>query len=474
MADPLEHPHERLAEGGTTSLRSKPPVIEPGHTFESVTDKISAIVLTRRTTIGWAFGFFIAFLLLNMLLFSIGTLLVKGVGIWGNNVPVGWAFDIINFVWWIGIGHAGTLISAILLLFRQQWRTSINRFAEAMTLFAVACAAIYPVLHTGRPWLAIYWLFPYPNTMGLWPQFRSPLIWDVFAVSTYATVSALFWFVGLVPDLATLRDRSASRVGRALYGTLALGWRGSALHWHRYETAYLLLAGLSTPLVLSVHTVVSFDFAVSQLPGWHATVFPPYFVAGAIYSGFAMVMTLAIPLRKFYRLEDFITMRHIHNMAKVMLVTGMIVAYGYMNEAFFAWYSANDYESYMMQNRMTGPYAAFYWTLIAINAVMIQLFWFRQVRDNVALLFVLSLLVNVGMWLERFVIIVTSLHRDFLPSSWDMYYPTRWDLMMFVGTIGLFLSLLFLFIRFLPMISIFEMRTMVPEAEVREEDLRVM
>jgi Ni/Fe-hydrogenase subunit HybB-like protein len=468
MAEPLEHPHEALAEA-----RPRPPVIEPGHTFESVTDKISAIVLTRRTTLGWVGGFLVAFMLLNMFVVAVGYLLLKGIGIWGNNVPVGWAFDIINFVWWIGIGHAGTLISAILLLFRQQWRTSINRFAEAMTLFAVACAVMFPILHTGRPWLAAYWLFPYPNTMGLWPQFRSPLIWDVFAVSTYGTVSALFWFVGLIPDLATLRDRSESRVGRIIYGALSLGWRGSAIHWHRYETAYLLLAGLSTPLVLSVHTVVSFDFAVAQVPGWHATIFPPYFVAGAIYSGFAMVMTLAIPLRKFYGLEDFITMHHLHNMTKVMLVTGMIVAYGYMNEAFFAWYSANSYEQYMMSNRMTGPYAPYYWTLIAINAVMIQLFWFRRVRDNVGLLFVLSLLVNVGMWLERFVIIVTSLHRDFLPSSWDMYAPTRWDFMTFFGTIGLFLTLLFLFIRFLPMISIFEMRTMVPGAKV-DEDLRVM
>jgi len=400
---------------------------------------------------------------------TIANLLVTGVGIWGNNVPVGWAFDIINFVWWIGIGHAGTLISAILLLFRQQWRTSINRFAEAMTLFAVACAAMYPLLHTGRPWLAVYWLFPYPNTMGLWPQFRSPLIWDVFAVSTYGTVSALFWFTGLVPDMATLRDRAKSRFARRIYGALSLGWRGSAKHWQHYETAYLLLAGISTPLVLSVHSVVSFDFAVSVLPGWHATIFPPYFVAGAIYSGFAMVMTLAIPLRKFYHLEDFITMRHIHNMTKVMLVTGMIVAYGYANEVFFSWYSANPYESFMMYNRMTGPYAVLYWSLIAINVVMIQLFWFRGVRDNLPLLFILSLFVNVGMWLERVIIIVTSLHRDFLPSSWDMYAPTRWDFGMFGGTIGLFLALFFLFIRFLPAIAMFEMRTIVPEAKLKTE-----
>ena len=338
-------------------MQRTPAVIAPGHTFESVTDSISSIVLTKRTTIGWFLGFALAFMFLMVLNMTIGKLLVTGIGIWGNNVPVGWAFDIINFVWWIGIGHAGTLISAILLLFRQQWRTSINRFAEAMTLFAVACAAMFPLLHTGRPWLAVYWLFPYPNTMGLWPQFRSPLIWDVFAVSTYGTVSALFWFTGLVPDMATLRDRAQSKVARTIFGMLSLGWRGSARHWQRYEMAYLLLAGISTPLVLSVHSVVSFDFAVSVLPGWHATIFPPYFVAGAIYSGFAMVMTLAIPLRKFYGLEDFITMRHIHNMTKVMLATGMIVAYGYANEAFFAWYSANAYEAYMMVNRMTGPYA---------------------------------------------------------------------------------------------------------------------
>ena len=462
-----EHPHDLAASDA--ALRATPAVIAPGHTFESVTDKISSIVLTKRTPIGWFLGFAIAFAFLMLLNVTIGHLLMTGIGIWGNNIPVGWAFDIINFVGWIGIGHAGTLISAILLLFRQQWRTSINRFAEAMTLFAVACAAMFPLLHTGRPWLAAYWLFPYPNSMNLWPQFRSPLIWDVFAVSTYFTVSLLFWFTGLVPDMATLRDRAQSKVGRVIFGMLSLGWRGSARHWQRYEMAYLLLAGISTPLVLSVHSVVSFDFAVSVLPGWHATIFPPYFVAGAIYSGFAMVLTLAVPLRKFYGLEDFITMRHIHNMTKVMLVTGMIVAYGYANEAFFAWYSANPYEGFMMLNRMTGPYAPFYWSLIAINAAMIQLFWFRKVRDNITLLFILSLFVNVGMWLERFIIIVTSLHRDFLPSSWDMYAPTRWDFAMFTGTIGLFLSLFFLFIRFLPALAIFEMRTIVPEAKLQTE-----
>src|SRR5574339_768933 len=376
------------------SVYAPPLVIEPGHSFQTVTEQIAGIVLTRRHPYSWFFGLFVGFMGAMMLLMAVTWLLIKGTGIWGVNIPVGWGFAIINFVWWIGIGHAGTLISAILLLLKQDWRTSINRFAEAMTLFAVVCAGLFPLIHTGRPWLAIYWLFPYPSTMGVWPQFRSPLIWDVFAVSTYGTVSALFWFAGLVPDMATLRDRAKSKTAQTIYGMLSLGWRGSAKHWQRYEMAYLLLAGISTPLVLSVHSVVSFDFAVSVLPGWHATIFPPYFVAGAIYSGFAMVMTLAIPLRKFYHLEDFITMRHIHNMTKVMLVTGMIVAYGYANEAFFAWYSANPYEQYMMYNRMTGPYAVFYWSLIAINVVMIQLFWFRSVRDNLPLLFVLSLLVD--------------------------------------------------------------------------------
>jgi molybdopterin-containing oxidoreductase family membrane subunit len=392
--------------------------------------------------------------------------LLKGVGIWGNNIPAAWAFDIINFVWWIGIGHAGTLISAVLLLFRQAWRTSINRFAEAMTLFAVACAGLYPLLHLGRPWV-FYWLLPYPNTFNLWPQFRSPLIWDVFAVSTYGSVSALFWYVGLVPDLATLRDRARGRIGQYIYGALSLGWRGSARHWQRYETAYLLLAGMSTPLVLSVHTVVSFDFSVGILPGWHATIFPPYFVAGAIYAGFAMVLTLAIPLRRMYGLEDFITMRHLENMAKVTLVTGLIVVYGYAMEAFFAWYSANVYEKYMMVNRVTGPYGWVYWLLIVCNGIVPQTLWIKRVRTNTVWLFIMALIVSVGMWLERFVIIVTSLHRDFLPSSWEMYYPTIWDFSTFFGTIGLFVTLMFLFIRVLPMISIFEMRTLIPEAKVK-------
>jgi Ni/Fe-hydrogenase subunit HybB-like protein len=443
------------------------PIIGPGHTFQSVTEKISAVVLTRRTPRGWFVGFAISFALTMLLFYSIGYLVLRGIGIWGINIPVAWGFAIINFVWWIGIGHAGTLISAILLLLRQSWRTSINRFAEAMTLFAVACASLFPVLHLGRPWL-FYWLFPYPNTMGVWPQFRSPLMWDVFAVSTYATVSAMFWFTGMIPDLATLRDRSTNRIGRGVYGILAMGWRGSAAHWHRYETAYLLLAALSTPLVLSVHTIVSFDFAIGIVPGWHATIFPPYFVAGAIYAGFAMVLTLAIPLRRFYGLEDFVTMRHLDYMARVMLATGLFVAYGYMTEAFMSWYSANTFEEYMMHNRFVGPYAPAYWALLFCNVLVPQAIWFQRVRSSVSALFVISLVVSVGMWLERFIIIVVSLSRDFLPSSWGWYAPTIWDWSTFIGTIGLFLTLLFLFIRFLPMISIFEMRTLVPEAEVKE------
>jgi Ni/Fe-hydrogenase subunit HybB-like protein len=450
-----------------TPAYKPPPVIEPGHSFRSVTEKISAIVLTRRHPIGWFVTVAIGFLFVNILALSIGYLLMKGIGIWGNNIPVGWAFDIINFVWWIGIGHAGTLISAILLLLRQDWRTSINRFAEAMTLFAVVCAAMFPLIHTGRPWLAAYWLFPYPNSMDVWPQFRSPLIWDVFAVSTYGSVSALFWYVGLIPDLATLRDRARKRFSQYLFGALSLGWRGSARHWQRYETAYLLLAGLSTPLVLSVHSVVSFDFAVGIVPGWHATIFPPYFVAGAIYAGFAMVLTLAIPLRRMYGLEDFITMRHLENMAKVTLVTGLIVVYGYAMEAFFAWYSANTYERFMLINRTMGPYAWTYWLLIFCNGIVPQTLWIKRLRTNIPWLFIMALVVSVGMWLERFVIIVTSLHRDFLPSAWRMYYPTIWDFSTFTGTIGLFVTLMFLFVRVLPMISIFEVRTLLPAAKVK-------
>ncbi len=455
----------KLNSPDARDIMVNPPVLAPGHTFDTITDKISDVVLHRKPGKLWLAGFTVAFLLLMVLLYTIGYLVMTGVGIWGNNVPVGWAFDIINFVWWVGIGHAGTLISAILLLLKQEWRTSINRFAEAMTLFAVACAGMFPALHTGRPWLD-YWLFPYPNTMGLQPQFRSPLLWDVFAISTYATVSLLFWFIGLIPDLATLRDRTTSKVGRVVYGLFALGWRGSAQHWRRYKIAYLLLAGLSTPLVLSVHTIVSFDFAVSVIPGWHATIFPPYFVAGAIYSGFAMVLTLAIPMRAIYGWKDFITDRHMNNMAKVMLAMGLVVAYGYSMEAFIAWYSANEYEGFMIWNRMTGPYWWSYWLLILCNVAIPQLLWLKRVRVNMVMLFIISIVVNIGMWLERFVIIATSLHRDFIPAAWGMYYPTMWDWAMYLGTIGLFFFLLLLFLRFLPAINIFEMRELLHEKEM--------
>lgn len=446
------------------------PLIEPGHTFGSISDKIGNVVLSTTTPLTWFIVVSIGFMIMGALGMAVTWLMIKGTGIWGVNQPVGWGFAIINFVWWIGIGHAGTLISAVLLLLKQGWRTSINRFAEGMTIFAVLCAGIFPLIHTGRPWLAAYWLFPYPNSMGVWPQFRSPLIWDVFAVSTYLTVSLLFWYVGLIPDLATLRDKAKSTPVKMIYGGLALGWRGSARHWQRYEHIYLLLAGLSTPLVLSVHTVVSFDFAIGIIPGWHATIFPPYFVAGAIYAGFAMVLTLAIPIRKMYGLEDFITMRHLENMGKVTLVTGMIVGYGYLSEVFFGWYSANKYEGFMIWNRMFGPYWYMYWTLIFCNIITPQFLWIRRVRTSTLGLFAVAMVVNVGMWLERFVIVVTSLHRDFLPSSWGMYYPTIWDWMTFIGTIGMFVTLFFLFIRFLPMISIFEMRTMVPAAKVHDTE----
>ncbi len=449
-------------------LPGQPAVLTPGHTFGSLTDKITNIVLRRPFTLGWSLGvaFFGTFAL--VLLFAATYLFIRGVGIWGITIPIGWGFAIINFVWWIGIGHAGTLISAILLLLKQSWRNSINRFAEAMTLFAVACAGMFPVLHLGRPWLA-YWLFPYPNTMGVWPQFRSPLVWDVFAVSTYGTISFVFWYVGLIPDLATMRDKARHPWAKAMYGILAMGWRGSVRHWKRYESAYLLLAGLATPLVLSVHTVVSFDFAVSLIPGWHTTIFPPYFVAGAIYSGFAMVLVLAIPIRRFYGVKDMITMRHLDNAAKVMLATGLIVAYGYGMEVFYAFYSGNPWEKFQTMNRMFGPYGIFYWLLITFNIVIPQVLWFKKVRTSPILLFLVSIDVLIGMWLERFVIVVVSLSRDFLPSSWGIYVPTRWDLATFFGTIGFFFVCMFIFVRLMPMIPIFEVRTLLPESAVKEE-----
>jgi Ni/Fe-hydrogenase subunit HybB-like protein len=446
-------------------------VLGPGHNYATVSEKISGVVYRPflSTPREMFVGFAIAFLLMNLLMVAVTWLFVRGVGVWGIMIPVAWGFAIVNFVWWIGIGHAGTLISAILLLLKQDWRTSINRFSEAMTLFAVACAGMFPILHLGRPWLA-YWLIPYPNTMWLWPQPRSPLIWDVFAVSTYATVSLLFWFTGLIPDFATMRDRAPNTWAQKIFGMLAMGWRGSAKHWARYQKAYLLLAGLSTPLVVSVHSVVSFDFSVSIVPGWHTTIFPPYFVAGAIYSGFAMVLTLLIPVRRWYHLEDLITMRHIECMAKVMLGTGLIVAYGYAMEAFMAWYSGNQVERYTFINRAwVGGYWWTYWLLILCNILIPQLLWSKRVRMYLPAVFAISLVVNVGMWLERFVIVVTSLTRDFVPSSWGMYYPTIWDWSTYAGTIGLFLSLMFLFIRGLPAISMFEMREVVHHLEPKRE-----
>ncbi|MCC7163017.1 MAG: polysulfide reductase NrfD [Anaerolineae bacterium] len=445
---------------------TRAPVLAPGYTYRSVTDKISSIVL-RGTPRGWYVGFAISFLLAMLLLFAMTYLLIAGIGVWGVNIPVGWGFAITNFVWWIGIGHAGTLISAILLLLRQPWRTSINRFAEAMTLFAVANAALFPILHLGRPYFA-YWLFPYPDVMGVWPQFRSPLIWDLFAITTYGLVSLLFWYMGLVPDLATLRDRATKTPVKMFYGLLAMGWRGSVYHWRRYHKSYFLIAALATPLVVSVHSIVSFDFAVSIVPGWHTTIFPPYFVAGAIFSGFAMVLTLTIPLRAVYHLEDFVTMRHLNVMAKVMLASGLIVAYGYMMEFFTSWYSGNTFEQFMTLNRAFGPYAVLFWLMMLCNVVIPQALWLRRVRANVILLFVISILINVGMWVERLVIVVTSLSRDFLPSSWGMYAPTLWDWAVFIGTFGLFFALLFLFIRLLPMISMAEMRELVQETGAGE------
>lgn len=440
------------------------PLVTPGHTLASVTDQISDVVLKRPVTIGWLLGFAFTFSLVMLLVTSIGYLIVRGVGIWGIDIPVAWGFAIINFVWWIGIGHAGTFISAMLLLMYQDWRTSINRFAEAMTLFAVACAGMFPLLHLGRIKF-FYWLLPYPNVMWMWPQFRSPLVWDVFAVSTYGIISLVFWYIGLVPDLATLRDRSKTRLGFYTYGLMALGWRGASRHWEHHQKAYLLLAGLAAPLVISVHSIVGIDFAAAQVPGWHSSIFPPYFVAGAIFSGFAMVVSLAVPIRAVYGLKGMITDRHIDNCCKLMLVTSLIVSYGYASEAYMAWYSGDTYETFVSINRMIGPYAVAYWIMITCNCLVPQFFWFKACRQCIWLAFILSLLVNVGMWLERFVIIVASLHRDFMPSSWGMYYPTFWDIATFAGTLGLFLCFFFIFVRFLPMISGSEMRELVHKTQ---------
>ena len=456
---PIDNPIDELSD----DPRQRAPLVLNHHEFGTVTAEILRGNEAEKPPLAWYITFVISFSLMSFLGVLVGYLVVTGVGVWGNNNPVMWGFPIVNFVFWVGIGHAGTLISAILFLFRQKWRTSINRFAEAMTIFAVICAGLFPGIHIGRVWLA-YWLFPIPNQMDLWPQFRSPLLWDVFAVGTYFTVSLLFWYVGMIPDLATLRDRATNKVKAIAYGFFALGWRGSMRHWHRYERAYLLLAALATPLVLSVHSVVSFDFAVSQLPGWHTTIFPPYFVAGAIFSGFAMVLSLAIPARELWGLKNFITKRHIENMCKVVLLTGSMVGYAYGMEFFMAWYSGEVYESFAFINRAFGQYAWAYWIMVSCNVICPQLFWFKAVRRNVWVIFIITLFVNLGMWFERFVITVTSLANDFLPSSWGWFQPTWVDVMTFVGSFGLFMTLFLLFIRFLPVLAIAEIKGVMPEA----------
>ena len=432
--------------------------------FARITDNVSRIAEVPRPPRGWYIAFSISSSMLLMFLANVGYLVFTGVGVWGNMLPVAWGFGIINFVFWVGIGHAGTLISAILYLLRQTWRTSINRFAEAMTIFAVICAGLFPALHIGRPWLP-YWMFPIPNQMEMWPQFRSPLEWDVFAVGTYATVSLMFWYMGMIPDLATFRDRARTRARRTVYGLLAVGWRGSSRQWHRYEKAYLLLAALATPLVLSVHSVVSFDFAAAQLPGWHTTIFPPYFVAGAVFGGFAMVQTLAVPARQFFGLKRLITIDHLELMNKILLTTGMMVGYSYGVEFFTSWYSGNEYEGFAFVNRALGPYAWGYWTMITCNVVSPQLFWFKKLRRNLWVTFAVGVLVNVGMWFERFVIIVSSLSRDFLPSSWGYFRPTAVDLMTLAGSFGLFFTLFLLFCRYLPMVAMAEVKVAVAARE---------
>jgi len=428
-----------------------------------LSDKISGVA-EGKTPKWWWIAFVPSFIIFCVCFAMVIYLMSTGVGVWGLMIPVAWAWDITNFVFWIGIGHAGTLISAILFLLRQRWRTSINRAAEAMTIFAVICAGLFPLIHIGRIWLG-WWLLPLPNANSIWPQFRSPLLWDVFAVSTYFTVSLLFWYMGLIPDLAVMRDRAKSKIRQILYGIGALGWTGSNRHWSNYEKAYLLLAGLSTPLVLSVHSIVSFDFAVSQLPGWHTTIFPPYFVAGAIFSGFGMVLTLMLPMRTVCHLEEIITVRHVELMGKVILATGSIVGYAYGMEFFIAWYGGNPYELYAFKNRAFGPYWWAYWTMVSCNVICPQLFWFKAVRQNMVIVFIISIFVNIGMWFERFVIIATSLHRDYMPSNWAIYSPTWVDIWQFIGTFGLFLTLYLLFMRFLPAIAIGEVKGVTPQAD---------
>ncbi len=453
------------------SPRERAPLIVGGHDFASITDRVCRPAETelRDTPVGWLLAFAVSSGILALLGAMVFHLFFSGVGVWHLNNPVGWGFDITNFVFWVGIGHAGTLISAILYLFRQKWRTSINRFAEAMTIFAVICALLFPGIHVGRVWLA-YYLFPLPNQMAMWPQFRSPLLWDVFAVGTYFTVSLLFWYIGMIPDLATLRDRAKSGIRHTLYGLFALGWNGSARHWHRYERAYLILAALSTPLVLSVHSVVSFDFATSILPGWHTTIFPPYFVAGAIFGGFAMVVTLAVPCRHFYGLKEIITLRHLENMNKIILVTGSMVGYAYMMEFFIAWYGQNAYESFAFVNRAGGPYSWAYWTMITCNVIAPQFFWFKKVRTSILGMFIIANFVNVGMWFERFVIIVTSLANDFTPAAWGAYFPSWVEICTLIGSFGLFLTLFMLFVRFLPMVALAEVKAIMPQAHAHGKE----
>ena len=448
-------------ENDPDPLQGRTALIQGDPSFAEVTEAVARPIEMPHKR--WILFFLPALTLLTLLPISLGWLFWEGIGVWGNNVPVGWGWPIINFVFWVGIGHAGTLISAVLFLFRQKWRTSINRGAEAMTIFAVICALIFPGVHVGRVWSA-YWLGPLPNQMEMWVNFRSPLLWDVFAVSTYFTVSSLFRYVGLIPDLATMRDRSKTTIRRMAYGFLAMGWRGSARHWVNYESAYLLLAAMATPLVLSVHSIVSFDFAVSNLPGWHTTIFPPYFVAGAIFSGFGMVLTLMIPLRVWFKLEHIITLKHLENMAKIILLTGSIVGYAYSMEFFIAWYSGNEYEAFVFQNRAFGPYAWGYWIMMSCNVITPQFIWFKKIRTSPKALFVLSIFVNIGMWFERFVIVVSSLHHDFLPSSWDYFSPTIWDVTLFLGSFGLFFTLFLLFLRYLPLIAIAEVKSVMPRA----------
>lgn len=440
----------------------RPDLVMGGATFASIDDAVAGVAegFMKKPSLAWYAMFGLAISILGMLGAVVAYLLFTGVGIWGNQSPVFWGWPIVNFVFWVGIAHAGTLISAILFLLKQDWRTGINRFAEAMTIFAVCCAGLFPAIHVGRVWL-VYWLFPIPNQMTLWPQFRSPLLWDVFAVSTYATVSLLFWYMGLIPDLATFRDRSRTKLRKFLYGAFAMGWTGSSRHWHRYEKAYLILAGLATPLVLSVHTVVSFDFAVSQLPGWHTTIFPPYFVAGAIFSGFAMVLTLMIPVRSIFNLQHIVTMRHLEVMCKIILATGSMVGYAYALEFFIAWYSGNPYERFAFTNRAFGPYAWAYWIMVSCNVISPQLFWFKKIRQNIALIWIITIFVNIGMWFERFVITITSLSRDFLPGSWGYFSPTLFDGLTLLGSFGLFFTLFLLFVRFLPIIAISEVKSIL-------------